>query len=90
MRAYGNGSAQQCAFNLLSTIRGECPYERCKGLSAEISDLPMTGAFGEIVTEASWNLRYYEPRVKPQDINLVMQDFLTAKFRIATTFTTEG
>ena len=90
MKAYGNGTPQQCVFNLLSMIRGECPYERCKGLADDLSGQPVTGVFGEVVTEAIWNIQNYEPRAKEQDINLIMRDFLQGKFTIGTSILTNG
>lgn len=90
MKAYGNGTPQQCVLNLMSMVKGECPYERCKGLDDSLSGQPVTGVFGEVVTEVYWNLQNYEPRAKEQDINLIMQDFIRGKATIATSLITNG
>lgn len=79
----GNGTAQQCAFNLMSIIQGECPYDRCKGMDAGISDLPSTGALGPIITAAAWVLKYYEPRAQAGDISLLIEDAMQGRYRVA-------
>ncbi len=84
MLAAGNGTPQQCVFNLLSIVRGENPFERCKGMSAELSDAPLSQVMGEVVTEAAWNVKNYEPRAETEDINLVMEDVLRGRYRIGT------
>ncbi len=88
MLAVGNGTPQQCVFNLLSIVRGENPYERCKGMSAELSDQPLTKVMGEIVTEAIWNVKNYEPRADAEDINLVMDDVLKGRYLVGTMVST--
>lgn len=88
MRAYGNGTPQQCVLNLMSMVRGECPFERCKGLADDLSGQPVTGVFGEIITEVAWNIKNYEPRAQAEDINLIMQDFLKGKFTLGATVLT--
>lgn len=82
MLSSGNGTAQQCLFNLLSITRGECPYERCKGLPAEVSDSPSTSTFGQIATESIWNARYYEPRAEIDDVLPIAEDALKGRYRI--------
>jgi hypothetical protein len=82
MLAEGNGTAQQCAFNLMSMIQGECPYDRCKGMDAAISDQPSTGALGSIVTATAWVLKYYEPRAQAGDIGLLVESALQGRYRI--------
>lgn len=84
MLSTGNGTPQQCVFNLLSIVQGENPYERCKGLSAEISDQPLTQAMGMVITESEWNVKNYEPRADVEDINLVMEDVIKGRFGIGT------
>lgn len=89
MLANGNGTPQQCLFNLLSIVRGENPYERCKGLPADISDRPSATSFGAITTEAIWNARYYEPRAHIEDVLPVAEKALSGKYRIGIVGTME-
>jgi hypothetical protein len=83
MLASGNGTAQQCAFNLLSLVQGECAYDRCRGLAAELTDRPTMSVMGEVVSEACWVLKYYEPRVQTEDINLAIEEIMEARYRLA-------
>lgn len=84
MLAMRNGTAQQCACNLLMMVRGECPYDRLRGLDGDITDAPMTGAFGMVAEDVSWVLKYYEPRADAQDTALLIEDVIKGKFRIGT------
>lgn len=90
MLATGNGTAGQCARNLLSIVRGECPYERCKGLDADLTDAPMTGVFGRVAEDVSWVLKYYEPRVSPEDTSLMIENVLQGKFKIGAAMSIGG
>ena len=90
MLAAGNGKPEQCVFNLMSIIKGEAPFERCKGISAEVSDKPLTASFGEVVTETSWNIMYYEPRAKDQNISMVVEDAIRGRYRAAAAIETNG
>lgn len=84
MLSTGNGTPQQCAANLLMMIRGECPYDRLRGLDGDITDAPVTGAFGLVAEDVGWTLKYYEPRADAQDTALLMEDVIKGKFRIGT------
>ena len=90
MLSAGNGTPQQCVLNLMSIIKGEAPFERCKGLSAEIADKPLTSSFGEVVTETSWNIIYYEPRAKDENISMVVEDAIRGRYRAAAAIVTNG
>jgi len=70
MKAYGNGTPQQCAANLLLISRGEVPYDRIKGLNASLIDQPCTLANPEIRAEIEWLLTTYEPRVNFSEISI--------------------
>lgn len=83
MRAQGNGGAQVCAYNLLSTIRGEVPFDRLRGMDGAITDAPMTTAFGKIAEDVTWVLKYYEPRTNTEDTSLLIEDVAKGRFRIA-------
>lgn len=59
----GNGKAETCAANLLRITRYEVPYDRIKGLPADLIDKPEEEAAAEFVEDATWNLETYEPRL---------------------------
>jgi hypothetical protein len=63
MFANGNGKPETCAANLLKIIRSESPYERVKGLPADLVDKPADEAATLFVEAATWNLETYEPRL---------------------------
>lgn len=90
MRAYGNGTPQQCVHNLMSIVRGECPFERCKGMASDITGQPLTSVFGEMVTEVYWNINNYEPRAKAENINLIIQDYIKGKTTLSAALNTNG
>ena len=66
MKSSGNGKPEQCAANLLMMTQGEVPYERLKGLSAGLIDMPGALVTAEAGADIEWLLTTYEPRV---DIN---------------------
>lgn len=88
MLASGNGSAQQCARNLIDMIRGECPYDRLRGLDGDLTDTPMTGAFGLVAEDVGWTIKYYEPRADAQDTALLIEDAIKGRFRVGTSIVT--
>ncbi|MBQ7564593.1 MAG: early E1A protein [Lachnospiraceae bacterium] len=90
MVATGNGTAQQCVHNLLSIIRGENPYERCKGIDSGLTDKPFTGSFGLLVEEANWVIKNYEPRATSEDATVMIEDVLQGRFRIAASVLSGG
>ena len=69
MKASGNGNPEQCALNLLRCVRGEVPYERLKGRSAELTDAPIS-SMSEVEADAQWVLGTYEPRFNVEKIDL--------------------
>ena len=70
MKSKGNGSPEQCAANLIMTIRGEIPYERLKGVDPGLIDSPGSLAPSEAWPDIEWLLRTYEPRVQADDIGI--------------------
>ncbi len=40
MQASGNGSPMQCVANLVRIVRGECTYDRVKGIDPSLIDRP--------------------------------------------------
>jgi hypothetical protein len=82
MRAHGNGAPEVCVRNLLSIVAGENPYERCKGVSVDLTDKPATLA-GEVAAEVGWVVGEYEPRAEEEDIVLIVDDVLNGGFKLA-------
>ena len=63
MKANGNGHPQVCVQNLLQLFRGECPYERVKGLDPRLVDQPAQTVAPQVMQDADWLIETYEPRV---------------------------
>lgn len=75
MKASGNGDPMQCVSNLIRIVRGENPYERCKGLDPRLIDKPYSVYEEAIRKDVLWNIRTYEPRVDVDkvDINALLE-----------------
>lgn len=63
MQANGNGHPMQCVANLVRIVRGECTYDRIKGIDPSYIDRPETIARPLIIADALWLISTYEPRV---------------------------
>jgi len=87
MKSIGNGSPEQCAYNLLRISRGEVPYERLKGLSTATIDAPAAMATTDVEADAEWVVETYEPRVDVNSINLSASDISGGDFSIAADIT---
>lgn len=70
MKSSGNGDPMQCVSNLIRIVRGENPYERCKGLDPRLIDKPYSISDEAIRKDVLWNIRTYEPRVNVEKINI--------------------
>lgn len=70
----GNGRPKKCVENLLSIIRGEIPFDRVRGMDARIMDKASDTAKDEFEQDALWNIRTYEPRIEPADVNISIND----------------
>ena len=68
MKASGNGEPMQCVANLLRIIRGECPYDRIKGIDPTLIDQPTEIVAPLMQAEAKWLIKTYEPRVNADDV----------------------
>lgn len=83
MIANGNGKTQRCVQNLLRMFRGECPYERVKGLDPRMIDKPLTTVEPEIRQDAEWLIETYEPRVNTiNSISISAEDAVVGGFFI--------
>lgn len=70
MKATGNGNPKTCTENILKCTRGEIPYDRIKGLPADLIDKPYTTAAASAKQEVDWLIETYEPRVVVNFINV--------------------
>ena len=74
MVASGNGDVRRCVQNLLRMFRGECPYERVKGLDPRMIDKPLSEVEPDIRQDAEWLINTYEPRATTNDITVSADD----------------
>lgn len=70
MQASGNGKPMQCVANLLRIVRGECTYDRVKGIDPTLIDQPETVSKPLLIADAKWLIKTYEPRVDVKKIDL--------------------
>lgn len=70
MQAKGNGQPMQCVANLVRIVRGECTYDRIKGIDPALLDQPESIARPLLTAEARWLIKTYEPRVDVNKIDL--------------------
>lgn len=74
MKASGNGTVHQCIMNLLRMVRGECPYERVKGLDPRHTDKPTETVAQDIQQDAFWLIETYEPRAAVESVDVSAAD----------------
>jgi phage baseplate assembly protein W len=70
MKKTGNGRPEQCAANILLTIRGEVPYERLKGIDRRMIDAPSATIKPQLNEDITWVLKTYEPRINLDGIDI--------------------
>lgn len=70
MKANGNGEPMQCVANLLRITRGECPYDRIKGIDPTLIDQPTEIVAPLMQAEAKWLIKTYEPRVNADEVDI--------------------
>ena len=70
MLSKNNSSPESCVNNLMQITRGEVPYDRVKGVSADHNDGPITQVTDEIVDDTEWMLGVYEPRAEIDSIEV--------------------
>lgn len=70
MQASGNGQPVQCVANLIRIVRGECTYDRVKGIDPSFIDQPEPIAKPLLIADAKWLIKTYEPRISIESINL--------------------
>ena len=70
MLASGNGEITVCVTNLMSMRRGECAYERIKGIDQDIINEVETGAELDLLEDAEFVIEEYEKRVSLEGIDI--------------------
>ncbi len=70
MLSSGNGKPMQCVANLVRITRGECVYDRVKGIDPTLIDRPISIVKPLLQEDIRWLIKTYEPRVNMQDIDL--------------------
>lgn len=81
MLASGNGDRQQCAANLVKTVRGEVPYDRMKGINRELIDSPTTDK-NRVKADVSWLISTYEKRIQSATVTLMARSAAEGHFGI--------
>lgn len=82
MIAKGNSDVKLCVQNLLRIFRGECPYERIKGIDPRMIDKPMSTVEPLIRQDAEWLIETYEPRSTINGITVSGEDAVGGGFVI--------
>ena len=70
MLASGNGNAMQCVANLVRIVRGECVYDRVKGIDSTLIDKPGDIAIPLMKEDIRWLIKTYEPRIDLDSVDL--------------------
>lgn len=70
MLSRGNGNPMNCISNLLRITRGECAYDRIKGIDSRVQDMPSETAKPLIMADAKWLIQRYEPRVNVESLDI--------------------
>lgn len=58
----GNSQPQTCMTNLFSMHEGEVQIDQCRGLRADLTDMPATTAYALLQVSAYGVASVYEPR----------------------------
>lgn len=70
MKAYGNGTPEECANNLLRLVMGEVPFDRLRGIDPRLIDKPASSVASGIRSGADWLMESYEPRIRLKGVNI--------------------
>lgn len=74
MLAKGNSDPALCVLNMISTVQGECPMARDKGIDSSMIDRPITKVEGQYLTNVENLIEKYEPRVDLDEVDV--EEFL--------------
>ena len=70
MLSSGNGNPMQCVSNLVRIVRGECVYDRVKGVDPTLIDKPSNIVNPLLREDIRWLIRTYELRVNLDSVDL--------------------
>lgn len=70
MLSSGNGEVTTCVTNLMSMRRGECAYERVKGIDQDIINETEEAAELDLLEDAEFVIEVFEGRVSLEDIEI--------------------
>lgn len=70
MLASGNGDITTCVTNLMSMRRGECAYERVKGIDQDIINETEEAAELDLLEDAEFVIEQFEERVSLDTIEI--------------------
>ena len=60
----GNSQPEMCMNNLFSMHAGEVFIDQCRGIRADLQDMPAATAYAQLQASAYWVAANYEPRVQ--------------------------
>ncbi len=70
MLASGNGDITTCVTNLMAMRRGECAYERVKGIDQDIINEAEEAAELDLLEDAEFVVEQFEERVSLETIEI--------------------
>lgn len=70
MLAKGNSDVTTCVTNLMAMRRGECAYERVKGIDQDIINEVIDEAEIDLIEDAEFLIEQFEERVSLDDIEI--------------------
>ena len=70
MLANGNSDVTICVTNLMTMRRGECAYERVKGIDQDIINEVIDEAEIDLIEDAEFLIEQFEERVSLDDIEI--------------------
>lgn len=85
MLKQGNSKADTCLTNLLSLTQGEVQIDQCRGLRADLTDMPASTAYAFLQAAAYWVAANYEPRADFSGATFSLADQAQANFNLTST-----
>lgn len=70
MLSSGNGEVTTCVTNLMAMRRGECAYERVKGIDQDIINETEEATELDLLEDAEFVIEVFEERVSLEDIEI--------------------
>ena len=82
MLSSGNSSPEICLRNLILLHEGDVIIDQCRGLRADLQDMPATTAYPFLQGSAFWVARHYEPRVNFSGLSITFTDSQESSFTL--------